>query len=67
MRPSELTRSRSNAFLSSTVLAGADLGVDHTFGGTGAGADTFGGGSIGAVKIGGAVTGGVIAAGLSKL
>ncbi|HEX8296956.1 MAG TPA: RHS repeat-associated core domain-containing protein, partial [Chthoniobacteraceae bacterium] len=33
----------------SVVLAGADLGADHAFGGA---ADTFGSGSIGAIKIG---------------
>jgi hypothetical protein len=50
-------------FVQSIVLAGADLGADHAFGG---GNDVFATGSLGAVKISGNVTtGSVIAAGLS--
>ena len=49
---------------SSHILAGADLGADHTLGG---GDDTFASGSIGTVKIGGTVSGAsVIGAGLSS-
>ncbi len=51
-------------FTESIVLAGADLGTDHAFGG---GDDTFAAGTIGAVKIGGQVSGAgsIIGAGFS--
>ncbi|MEO8351968.1 MAG: Calx-beta domain-containing protein, partial [Chthoniobacteraceae bacterium] len=51
-------------FTDSIVLAGADLGTDHAFGG---GDDTFAAGTIGAVKIGGQVSGAgsIIGAGFS--
>jgi len=46
----------------SIILAGADLGADHAFGG---GDDLFAAGSINKVQIGGAATGVVIGAGFS--
>lgn len=49
----------------SVILAGADLGEDHSFGGTGGDADTFAAGSIGSVNIKGTVAGGIIGAGFS--
>jgi hypothetical protein len=51
----------------STILAGADLGADFAFGGTGAAADAFGAGRIGEVTIKGKVTASVLAAGLNPL
>jgi len=53
-------------FVDSIVLAGADLGADHEFGG---GNDTFATGTIGAVSIGGNVTGtrSLIGAGFSRV
>lgn len=53
-------------FVDSIVLAGADLGADHEFGG---GIDIFEAGTIGAVSIGGNVTGtrSLIGAGFSRV
>jgi hypothetical protein len=56
----------SKNFVDTIVLAGADLGADHEFGG---GNDTFALGTIGVVKIGGNVTGvrSILGAGFSRV
>ncbi len=53
-------------FVDTIVLAGADLGADHEFGG---GDDNFAAGTIGVVKIGGNVTGvrSIVGAGFSRV
>lgn len=50
----------------STILAGADLGSDHAFGGSDTAADTLAGGTIGKVSILGEAVAAIIGAGLSS-
>ncbi len=47
------------------VLAGANLGTDGQFGGSGAAADTFGGGSISNLKVHGSIAQSILAAGIA--
>jgi uncharacterized delta-60 repeat protein len=49
------------------ILAGANLGADADFGGTGADADTYSGASIGFLKVGGQIVGSTIGAGLDPV
>jgi hypothetical protein len=49
------------------LLAGANLGGDAAFGGTGASADSYGQGSIGTLKIAGQIVGSTIGAGLNPV
>ncbi len=51
----------------SLILAGGNLGADHTLGGTGTNADIFAAGKIGAVAIGGSVEKSVIGGGLNPV
>jgi hypothetical protein len=47
------------------VLAGADLGTNGDFGGTGADADTFTARTLGVVKVAGSITGSIVSAGIN--
>ena len=49
------------------LLAGANLGADGEFGGTGASADTYGAAQIGKIKVGGQIVGSTVGAGLDPV
>lgn len=49
------------------LLAGANLGANAEFGGTGASADSFGGASIGTLRVSGQITGSTVGAGLDPV
>jgi hypothetical protein len=49
------------------ILAGANLGADAAFGGTGASTDSYGAGSIGSLKVAGEINGSTVGAGLDPV